>query len=330
MKKILILIFSLFIITSCSNNNEAPRETNPEPLNNEQTESPTKKAEEPTSENTKNNPVKLTVVTCEKCNSKELAKVIKSKVLPEAEIILKSAESEIGKNIIEKFDAKVVPLFVLDQEAKNSSIRSFLSDITEEKDNQYLLLPETLGLNYHKELIGKIELNDFDYRSHGGKDSFIQIVEFSDFECPYCAEFYKKSFLKVKEKYGDQVSIIYKNFPLDMHKNAENAARAAQCAAKQDKFSQMHDVLFENNETLQLSNIKKYAADIQLSETEFSSCLNSSEVREEIEKQKNDGIKLGITGTPSFFIGKQFINGFVEFEELELMLDDLLGYNQTL
>ncbi|MBI2047015.1 thioredoxin domain-containing protein [Candidatus Pacearchaeota archaeon] len=140
----------------------------------------------------------------------------------------------------------------------------------------------------------------------GNSSSKIIIIEFSDFQCPKC-----KAALPVidavLDRYG--VALYYRNFPLPMHKNSMNAAEAAECANEQEKFWQYHDILFQNQEMLDKESLKRYAAQLGLDAAQFNSCLDSHKYRNEIEKDFQDGEKLGVGGTPTFFINNRKIEG---------------------
>ena len=148
----------------------------------------------------------------------------------------------------------------------------------------------------------------------GNASSSVVVVEYSDFQCPACRSYY----FVVRElnvEFGDKVAFVYRNFPLtEIHINSEFAARAAQAAAKQGKFWEMHDLLFEKqDEWAKVNDIESmltsYATLIGLSVDQFKTDWASQEVINFVKAQRADAIKLGLQGTPSFFInGKQIEN----------------------
>lgn len=273
----------------------------------------------------------LTVVDCAGCDAGVAAEQVKAKALPDLNINVIQQSSAEAQRLMKKFDPKYLPLFVFNEVVKNSAIKTYLSDITTEKDKEYMLLPDNVGLRTSKELLKTIDSNTFDHRSLGTADSPVQIVEFSDFECPYCGKFNEETYSKIKEKYGDQVSFTFKNYPLEFHKFAQKASEAAQCAADQGKFVAMHDILFQNNTKLEVANLKSYAKTIGLNQADFNKCLDSGAKKTEVDKQGKDGKAIDITGTPAFVInGKTFIGGAYPFEYFEKILDGMLGMNQKL
>ena len=157
----------------------------------------------------------------------------------------------------------------------------------------------------------------------GNPDAPIMIIEFSDFQCPFCARFHIQTLPLILEQYIDQgkVKLVFRDFPIQsIHPNALSASVAAECANEQGKFREMHDMLFDNQnqwnkqETVDaLSLFSKYATEIQLDQKTFDSCLTSGKYIEEIRKDLDDGRDYGVSGTPGFFVGNDII-GFVELK----------------
>ncbi len=170
----------------------------------------------------------------------------------------------------------------------------------------------------------------------GNPDAKITIIEFSDFQCPFCARFNSQTLPLILEEYIEQgkVKLVFRDFPIQsIHPNALPAAVAAECANEQGKFKDMHDKLFDNQnewnrqETVDaLSLFSQYATEIQLEKEAFDSCLTSGENIDEIRKDLEDGRDYGVTGTPGFFIGNDQI-GYVElkgaqpFESFKKVID---------
>ncbi|AJM92140.1 DsbA family protein [Nitrosopumilus piranensis] len=170
----------------------------------------------------------------------------------------------------------------------------------------------------------------------GDPDAPITIIEFSDFECPFCARFHIQTLPSLFEEYIDQgkVKLVYRDFPIQsIHANALPAAVAANCANDQGKFKEMHDMVFENqNEwnkqetTDALITFSKYATEIKLEQNTFDSCLTSGKHIDEIRKDLQDGRDYGVSGTPGFFVGNDEI-GYVElkgaqpFESFKKVID---------
>ncbi|WP_026090096.1 DsbA family protein [Candidatus Nitrosopumilus sediminis] len=157
----------------------------------------------------------------------------------------------------------------------------------------------------------------------GNPDAPITIVEFSDFQCPFCARFHTQTLPLIIEEYIEQgkVKLVFRDFPIQsIHPNALPASVAAECANEQNKFREMHDMLFEKQnewnklETVDaLSLFNQYATEIKLDEEQFDSCLSSGKYIPEIKKDLDDGRDYGVSGTPGFFIGNDEI-GYVELK----------------
>ena len=170
----------------------------------------------------------------------------------------------------------------------------------------------------------------------GNPDAPITIIEFSDFQCPFCARFHIQTLPLILEEYIDQgkVKLVFRDFPIQsIHPNALPASVAAECANEQGKFREMHDMLFDNQnqwnklETSDvLSLFSNYALEIQLDQEIFDSCLTSGKYIEEIRKDLDDGRDYGVSGTPGFFVGNEKI-GYVElkgaqpFESFKKIID---------
>ncbi len=147
----------------------------------------------------------------------------------------------------------------------------------------------------------------------GDKSARVTVIEFSDFQCPFCRRSYSDSIPQLKSEYVDtgKVLFVYRDFPLDsIHPGARPAAVAAECADDQNKFWEYHNKIFDEQNkqgqgTVQFSNddLKKWAADIGLDTTSFNSCLDSNKYDSEVSKDFQDGATAGVSGTPTFYIG---------------------------
>lgn len=153
----------------------------------------------------------------------------------------------------------------------------------------------------------------------------VTIVEYLDFECPYCASA-GETMKKVRETYGDKVRVVYRDFPLAFHQRALPAAEAARCAGDQGKFWEYHDKLFANQQSLADADLKKYAADLSLNVEAFNSCLDSGKHREAVRKDQTQGEQsYGVSGTPAFFVNGRFVSGAQPFEAFKPIIDDELS-----
>ncbi|PBO85014.1 MAG: disulfide bond formation protein DsbA [Thaumarchaeota archaeon] len=157
----------------------------------------------------------------------------------------------------------------------------------------------------------------------GNPDAKISIIEFSDFQCPFCARFHIQTLPLILEEYIDEgkVNLVFRDFPIQsIHPNALPASVAAECANEQGKFREMHDKLFDNQNQWNRQQtadavlmFNQYAEEIKLDQAKFESCLSNGKYIDEIKKDLEDGRDYGVSGTPGFFIGNDKI-GYVELK----------------
>ena len=155
----------------------------------------------------------------------------------------------------------------------------------------------------------------------GDPNAPVTIVEFSDFQCPFCARFSTQTLPALQEEYIDtgKVKLVYRDFPIDnLHANARQVHIASECADEQGKFWEYHDVLFENqrqwnklNPSDLIDQLNQYATSMELDSTSFNSCLSSQSIAEEVNADYIQATQYGSTGTPTFFIGDEE-NGFIK------------------
>lgn len=155
----------------------------------------------------------------------------------------------------------------------------------------------------------------------------VTIVEFSDYECPFCARFYQQTFSQINEKYikTGKVKFIYRDFPLSFHPQAQKAAEAAECAGEQGKYYDMHDKLFEKGVAGGVASFKQYAQEIGLDTAKFNTCLDSGQMAAEVKKDMADGAAVGVQGTPGFFVNGVEVSGAQPFEVFQQVIDAALA-----
>ena len=141
----------------------------------------------------------------------------------------------------------------------------------------------------------------------GSSDAPVTVVEFSDYECPFCQRFFATTLPALKKEYIDagKVRYVFRDYPLDqLHPRARKAAEAAHCAGEQRKFWEMHDVLFQNAKALSPPQLAEHARSIGLDGTKFDECLSSGRHAATVERGLADGAAAGVRGTPAFVIGR--------------------------
>lgn len=149
----------------------------------------------------------------------------------------------------------------------------------------------------------------------GNKDAPITLIEFSDYQCPYCSQFAQTTLPAIKADYIDtgKVRYVFRDYPLDqIHPYARKAAEAAHCAEDQGKYWEMHDALFKNREALQVEQLKAYARALGLDAVTFDHCLEQGKYASTVQKNYEDGIAAGVQGTPGFFLGKTRPEGTIQ------------------
>jgi protein-disulfide isomerase len=167
----------------------------------------------------------------------------------------------------------------------------------------------------------------------------VTIIEFSDFQCPFCKRFYDQVLPSLDKEYisTGKVRLVFRDYPLEFHKNALPAAIAANCAEEQGQYWEVHDFLFENPNKLDTASILSATDELNLNREKFEKCLNDKTKEAEVNKDFQEGQLYGVRGTPSFFIGKTeddknemtgvYIRGAQPFQAFKTEIDKLLSQN---
>ena len=157
----------------------------------------------------------------------------------------------------------------------------------------------------------------------GDANAKVTIVEFSDYECPFCGRFFKETYPQIDEQYvkTGKVKMVFRDFPLSFHQNAQKASEAAECAGDQNKYWEMHDLLFKNQQALSVSELKKYAGQLGLNQKTFDDCLDSGKNAAEVKKDMAEGSQYGVSGTPAFFINGKKLVGAQPFSAFKAVID---------
>lgn len=162
----------------------------------------------------------------------------------------------------------------------------------------------------------------------GPRNAPVTLIEFADYECPYCQKV-SPDLRKLQAEFGDKVSLTYRDFPLPMHARAEKAAEAARCAGEQGKFWEFHDELFQSKE-LDFDQLKVHAQRLKLDSASFAKCLDTGAEAAAVGLDRKEGIRLGLTGTPSFFINGHFLSGAVDYATLRKVVEQQLAESSRL
>jgi protein-disulfide isomerase len=159
----------------------------------------------------------------------------------------------------------------------------------------------------------------------GPKTAPVTVVEYGDYECPFCGQAYYV--LKdLQKRAGNRMRFVFRNFPLTtIHPHAERAAEAAEAAAAQGKFWEMHDLLFENQQSLEDEDLMKYAASAGLDTSRFLDDMRKGEYQHRIREDFLSGTRGGVNGTPTFFINGARYDGSWELGPLLAAIEDAAG-----
>ena len=196
----------------------------------------------------------------------------------------------------------------LEQQNRSQAEEAFYSGLAAEREVAFLLEPPRTQVAAEGPAKG------------GPADAPVTIVEFSDFECPFCSRVLP-TLEQVEANYGDKVRIVFRQFPLAMHPNAQKAAEASLCAAEQDKFWQMHDLMFAEQQQLAVADLKDKAARIGLDAEAFGQCLDSGQFADEVQADLEAGMEAGVSGTPAMFINGIPVSGAVPYEQIAEVID---------
>jgi protein-disulfide isomerase len=168
-----------------------------------------------------------------------------------------------------------------------------------------------------------VDVSEDDDPWAGGENADVVIIEFSDFECSYCGRA-AETMSQLLDEYGDDIKVVFRDFPLSFHANAHIAAEAAECAEEQDMFWEMHDMIFANQASLSSDALKSFAVSLGLDTDEFNECLDSGAMSAEVDADFNEGASYGVQGTPAFFINGELVTGAQPVENFRAIIDKYL------
>lgn len=160
----------------------------------------------------------------------------------------------------------------------------------------------------------------------GSENAKVKIIEFSDFQCPYCSQA-ATTVNQIKKIYGKKILLAFKHFPLPMHSQAKAAAEASMCVHEQstDRYWKYHDKLFANQSTLDEESLKKFAKEVGADQQKFNECLNAKKYSKLVQDDLEYGSRLGVRSTPTFFINGKIISGALPLESFKEIIDEELS-----
>jgi protein-disulfide isomerase len=168
-------------------------------------------------------------------------------------------------------------------------------------------------------------VGDSEDYSWGNASAKVTVVEFGDFECPYCQQWHQQVYGKLKAAYGNSIRFIYRDFPLEFHADAEPAAEAAHCAGEQKRYAEYFELLYQAPMGLDATARRAYAQSVGLNLAAFDQCVASGRYASEIQKDISDASANGVTGTPAFFINGRLLSGAQPFSAFQQVIDSALA-----
>jgi protein-disulfide isomerase len=269
--------------------------------------------------------VRVSVLTDEECQECDPAQALLflRRYMPTILAEEVSVYSEKGKKLVEQEKVKTLPAFIFDADVMETSFYLQASQLFQANETQSLFSLDIaqLGLSVGKYLVlPEVKENDIIV---GAKNAPVTLIEFSDFECPYCRVLHP-TIGQALEEFDGQIRFVYKHLPLSFHPQAENAALASECANEQGKFMEYVDILFEKQEewsgTEGTALFKRYSVNARLNAGEFNKCLDSQRYKDKVTSDAQEAQEFGISGTPGMFVGGQFLGGAAQYETLKAMI----------
>lgn len=160
----------------------------------------------------------------------------------------------------------------------------------------------------------------------GKKDAKVTLIEYSDYECPFCLR-HEDTLNQLMKAYPNDVRLVYRNYPLSIHPQAQKAAEAAECAGAQGKFWEMHDEIFKANAagSMSVATWKQAAQTLKLDTNKFNNCLDSGEMAARVNQEEQEGAAAGVAGTPGTFVNGRLVEGAVPFASFKQIVDSVLA-----
>lgn len=176
---------------------------------------------------------------------------------------------------------------------------------------------------------GPVDVSIKDAATKGGDKAPVTLVEFCDYQCPFCQRHFNDTYSQIIKKYVDtgKVKYVFRNFPLPMHPDAAGAANAAECVREQggdQMYFQYHDTLFTNQSDLSVAKLKEYASSLQIDQAKFIACVDGNTYADKVTKDFTEGGEYGVRGTPAFFINGVSLSGAQPFAQFETAIEEAL------
>jgi len=241
---------------------------------------------------------------------------------------------EVGKRIKPVGDSEVVAFYQANinqmqgrsLEVMSPAINRFLTDQQRDTARNALIAELRKAGPEVRVLIDaprrEVELESSD-PSLGRASAPVTLIEFSDFQCPFCQRV-EPTLKRLRDTYGDKLRIVFRQFLLSFHQQAQKAAEASLCAGDQGKFWELHDAMFADQQALGVDQLKTKAAGLGINAEQFNQCLDSGKHAATVQADLKAGSEAGVSGTPAMFINGRFVNGAVPLEQVTPIIDDEL------
>ncbi|OLE83407.1 MAG: hypothetical protein AUG07_08280 [Acidobacteria bacterium 13_1_20CM_2_60_10] len=265
-------------------------------------------------------------------NQRLLEAEAKKKNLPTEKLL----EQEVDSKVAEPTDAELSAVYAVQKDQINRPFEEVKpqlqqnlkrAKVQQARQDYYVRLQQQAKVSILLKP-PRVEVGYDPARIRGNPKARVMIVEFSDFQCPYCSQ--AQSTLKnLLAKHEGQLALAFRDFPVQRtHPQAESAAEAARCAGDQGKFWEYHDLLFSNQNKLDLSGLLEKARTLKLDEKQFESCLSGEKYKAQIQQDSQDGLRAGVTGTPGFFINGIYVDGAQQETVFEQAIHEALSAAQ--
>jgi len=264
-----------------------------------------------------NKVIELEAKATKKNPAELVAQEVSSKIKPvtDEEVVAFGKEKGVTADQMSKFKDRIKQYLSAQREAE--ARKTFAKTLRD----KYKV---TLKMKKPKGKVIEVKVTDDD-ASKGSKSAKVTVVEFSDFQCPFCKRA-AGNWEAIVKAYGDKVRVVFKHFPLiQIHEAAYKAAQAAQCMNDQGKFFEYHDKLFANNTALTEADLKKYVTELGGDVAKFTDCLTKGKYKAKVDKDMADGQKYGVSGAPTYFINGNMVVGAVSFDELKQAIDGAMN-----
>ncbi len=250
-------------------------------------------------------------ISTEELEKQEVAGKLPAPSDAEVQKVFDDNKAQLGGQTLEQVKPRIVEY--LKEQKSETRRQAFLEELKKKYKTTVALRPPVVEVA----TAGRPEKG-------GGAKAPVTIIEFSDYQCPFCKRA-ESSVDQVMSTYGDKVRLVFRDYPLPMHPLARPAAEAANCANAQGKFWEYHAKLFANQSALADDKLKEYAKDLGLDTGKFEQCLAAKPYKAAIDKDIEDGSKVGVNGTPAFFINGRMLSGAQPFDKFKEVIDDELN-----